>query len=130
MPPSLELADARADQQRVVLLEDHDRIARDLHDHVIQRLFALGLTLEGLAAGLGDDARVGRLAQVVTDIDRTSSARSGRPSSSSRTAGRAHGRTADTAGPGRHRRRAAAGLRAPRQLRRTGRRHRPDRRGR
>ena len=37
---ALELADARADQQRIALLEDRDRIARDLHDHVIQRLFA------------------------------------------------------------------------------------------
>ena len=37
---ALELAEARADQQRLSVLEDRDRIARDLHDHVIQRLFA------------------------------------------------------------------------------------------
>ena len=36
---ALELSDARADQQRLGVLEDRDRIARDLHDHVIQRLF-------------------------------------------------------------------------------------------
>jgi signal transduction histidine kinase len=37
---ALELAEARSDQQRLSVLEDRDRIARDLHDHVIQRLFA------------------------------------------------------------------------------------------
>ncbi|MEO8749448.1 histidine kinase [Dermatophilaceae bacterium Sec6.4] len=68
---ALELADARADQQRVILLEDRDRIARDLHDHVIQRLFASGLTLQSLASGLGSDPRGDRLSRVVTDIDDT-----------------------------------------------------------
>jgi signal transduction histidine kinase len=44
-----ELADARRTQRRVDLLEDRARIARDLHDHVIQRLFAAGLTLQAVA---------------------------------------------------------------------------------
>jgi signal transduction histidine kinase len=68
---ALELADARADQQRVVLLEDRDRIARDLHDHVIQRLFAAGLTVQSVAAGMGRDDRAERLERVVTGIDET-----------------------------------------------------------
>ncbi len=68
---ALELADARTVQQRLALLTDRDRIARDLHDHVIQRLFALGLTVQSVAAGLGDDARAQRLDRVVTDIDDT-----------------------------------------------------------
>jgi signal transduction histidine kinase len=68
---ALELADARDDQQRVVLLEDRERIARDLHDHVIQRLFASGLTVESVAAGLGGDPRGRRLAEIVEDIDGT-----------------------------------------------------------
>src|SRR6266545_3671450 len=68
---ALELSDARLDQQRMVLLEDRDRIARDLHDHVIQRLFAAGLTVQSVASGLGDDRRGERLAQVVGDIDAT-----------------------------------------------------------
>ena len=66
---ALELADARSDQQRVVLLEDRDRIARDLHDHVIQRLFAAGLNLQGLAAGMGADPRSDKLGRVVSEID-------------------------------------------------------------
>jgi signal transduction histidine kinase len=43
---ALELAEARADQQRLSVLEDRDRIARDLHDHVIQRLFASELSAQ------------------------------------------------------------------------------------
>jgi len=68
---ALELADARADQQRVVLLEDRDRIARDLHDHVIQRLFAAGLTVQSLQARQPDPTAAAKLGQVVTDLDDT-----------------------------------------------------------
>jgi signal transduction histidine kinase len=68
---ALELADARADQQRVALLEDRDRIARDLHDHVIQRLFAAGLSVQSVAARLPDGAQSDRLSQVIDDIDET-----------------------------------------------------------
>jgi signal transduction histidine kinase len=68
---ALELADARADQQRMVLLEDRDRIARDLHDHVIQRLFAAGLTVQSVAAGLASGTGAERLNRSVADIDDT-----------------------------------------------------------
>ena len=68
---ALELSDARTDRERVTLLEDRDRIARDLHDHVIQRLFGAGLTVESVASGLRDEVRVGRLSKVVDDIDET-----------------------------------------------------------
>jgi signal transduction histidine kinase len=69
---ALELADARAAEQRLVLLEDRDRIAMDLHDHVIQELFSVGLTLEGAATQLGPEDRVGqRVRRSVEDIDRT-----------------------------------------------------------
>jgi signal transduction histidine kinase len=68
---ALELADARADQQRMMLLEDRDRIARDLHDHVIQRLFAAGLTVQSMAAGVGTDSGASRLNRVVDDLDDT-----------------------------------------------------------
>jgi len=69
---ALELAAAREDQQRMELLEDRDRIARDLHDHVIQRLFAAGLTIQSVAAGMAaEPERADRLGRVVDDIDAT-----------------------------------------------------------
>jgi len=68
---ALELADSRAAEQKLVLLEDRDRIAMDLHDHVIQELFAIGLSLEATATQLDDDAVAQRLRTRVEDIDRT-----------------------------------------------------------
>jgi signal transduction histidine kinase len=70
---ALELADSRAAEQKVVLLEDRDRIAMDLHDHVIQELFAIGLNLEGVAAQLatGNERLAERVRHGVEDIDRT-----------------------------------------------------------
>jgi signal transduction histidine kinase len=44
---ALEVARGYEDQQRLALYEDRERIARDLHDQVIQRLFATGLSMEG-----------------------------------------------------------------------------------
>ena len=43
---AMELAEARVDQILLAQAEDHDRIAGDLHDHVIQELFALGMKLQ------------------------------------------------------------------------------------
>ncbi|WP_055599107.1 GAF domain-containing sensor histidine kinase [Streptomyces aureus] len=43
---ALMMADAQRDRERLAVYEDRDRIARDLHDLVIQRLFATGLMLE------------------------------------------------------------------------------------
>ena len=54
---AIELAEARAEQQRVAMLDERDRIAADLHDHVIQRLFAAGLGLQSTAATLGPGRR-------------------------------------------------------------------------
>jgi two-component system, NarL family, sensor histidine kinase DevS len=69
---ALELADSRTLGQQMVLLKDRERIARDLHDHVIQELFAIGLGLESAALVLGPDEPVAqRIAQRVTDLDRT-----------------------------------------------------------
>ena len=44
---AIQVARARGDQQRLAVFEDRDRIGRDLHDLVIQRLFAVGLSLQG-----------------------------------------------------------------------------------
>lgn len=67
---ALELADARTAHERVTLLEDRDRIARDLHDHVIQRLFAAGLTVQSVLSGRAINS-TDRLSRVVDDIDET-----------------------------------------------------------
>ncbi|OKK18219.1 histidine kinase [Streptomyces sp. CB00455] len=44
---ALMMAEAQRDRERLAVFEDRDRIARDLHDLVIQRLFATGMMLEG-----------------------------------------------------------------------------------
>ncbi|WP_079615133.1 sensor histidine kinase [Mycobacteroides abscessus] len=43
---ALEQAETRATMNELEVLTDRDRIARDLHDHVIQRLFAVGLAMQ------------------------------------------------------------------------------------
>ena len=68
---ALELARARADQQRAALLDERERIAADLHDHVIQRLFASGLSLQALAATLGPGHAADRVLATVADLDTT-----------------------------------------------------------
>jgi signal transduction histidine kinase len=66
---ALELAEARRDQQRALLLEDRARIARDLHDHVIQQVFAAGLVVQATASRLQDPAGVRTLQEVVGNLD-------------------------------------------------------------
>ena len=66
---ALELAEARRDQERVLLLEDRARIARDLHDHVIQQLFAAGLMVQATTAHLDSERDVATLADVVSSLD-------------------------------------------------------------
>jgi signal transduction histidine kinase len=68
---ALELAQARADQQRAALFDERERIAADLHDHVIQRLFAAGLSLQALAATLGPGRATNRVMSTVSDLDAT-----------------------------------------------------------
>jgi signal transduction histidine kinase len=68
---ALELAEARAEQQRAAMLDDRERIAADLHDHVIQQLFASGLSLQALAASLGPGRATDRITATVADLDRT-----------------------------------------------------------
>nr|WSZ97316.1 GAF domain-containing protein [Streptomyces sp. NBC_00857] len=48
---ALMMAEAQRDRERLAVLEDRDRIARDLHDLVIQRLFATGMTLASAQRG-------------------------------------------------------------------------------
>jgi signal transduction histidine kinase len=66
---ALELAEARRDQQRALLLDDRARIARDLHDHVIQQVFAAGLVVQATASRLQDPSGVTALQEVVKNLD-------------------------------------------------------------
>ena len=68
---AIELAEARAEQQRVAMLDERDRIAADLHDHVIQRLFAAGLALQSTAATLGPGTPTDRILATIDDLDDT-----------------------------------------------------------
>jgi signal transduction histidine kinase len=65
----VELAAARADRQRMMMLEDRGRIARDLHDHVIQQLFATGLELQNVAGSISQPAVAERIVQSVINLD-------------------------------------------------------------
>ncbi len=68
---ALELATAAQDRRRLAVFEDRDRIARDLHDLVIQRLFATGLGLQGLVPHLRGGPEANRLEGYVDDLDAT-----------------------------------------------------------
>ncbi|MFC9389656.1 GAF domain-containing protein [Streptomyces venezuelae] len=69
---ALVLADARHDRERLAVFEDRDRIARDLHDLVVQRLFATEMMLESTRRRAGessdDSALLGR---AVDELDST-----------------------------------------------------------
>jgi signal transduction histidine kinase len=68
---ALERARAQEERELLVVLEDRERIARDLHDVVIQRLFATGMHLQGVASqALRPDAAE-RINAAVDDLDAT-----------------------------------------------------------
>jgi signal transduction histidine kinase len=69
----LELARAREREQRLQVQADRERIARDLHDHVVQRIFATGLALDRISRSLEEtepDAAA-RISRRVDELDGT-----------------------------------------------------------
>jgi signal transduction histidine kinase len=68
---ALEYLGSQTERRRLAVFEDRDRIARDLHDLVIQRLFATGLGLQGLLPVVPDEQAVRRLEGYVDDLDET-----------------------------------------------------------
>ncbi|MEE1803509.1 GAF domain-containing protein [Streptomyces sp. JV176] len=68
---AMELADRRRGAEQVALLEDRDRIARDLHDLAIQRLFATGMTLQSAVRFVDHPEARERLLRAVDDLDET-----------------------------------------------------------
>ncbi|KPM55828.1 histidine kinase [Frankia sp. R43] len=67
---ALEMARVQRERERLAVFEERDRIARDLHDVVIQRLFATGLQIQGLSRVI-DDAAAARLTSAVRELDQT-----------------------------------------------------------
>ena len=68
---ALELAASRAEAERLRLYEDRDRIARDLHDQVIQRLYATGMSLEGTMPMITRPEVASRITNAVDAMDET-----------------------------------------------------------
>lgn len=66
---ALELARAREERQRSMLADDRRRIARDLHDQVIQQLFGSGLSLQALSGTLTDPEARARIGDVIDQLD-------------------------------------------------------------
>ncbi|WP_033218825.1 GAF domain-containing sensor histidine kinase [Kitasatospora phosalacinea] len=68
---ALELAERRRDAEQLAVLEDRDRIARDLHDLAIQRLFATGMTLQSASRFIDHPGAADRVLRAVGDLDET-----------------------------------------------------------
>ena len=68
---ALELAASRAEAERLSLYEDRDRIARDLHNLVIQRLYATGMSLEGTMPMITRPEVASRITNAVDAMDET-----------------------------------------------------------
>ncbi len=70
---ALELARAQQREKALQVQADRDRIARDLHDHIVQRIFATALSLDRLGRSLGTEQpeAAGRLSRSVDDLHGT-----------------------------------------------------------
>ncbi len=68
---AIDNARLHARVQVAAVYEERDRLARDLHDTVIQRLFAIGLSLQGLVASPTAERSSERLTKAISDVDDT-----------------------------------------------------------
>jgi signal transduction histidine kinase len=68
---ALELGEKTRVRRQLDVFADRDRIARDLHDHVIQRLFATGLQLQSTLRRTEDPVAKRRVQQAVEELDET-----------------------------------------------------------
>ncbi|MBM7773913.1 signal transduction histidine kinase [Actinokineospora baliensis] len=68
---ALELAEKQRSQRLLDVLADRDRIAQDLHDHVIQRLYATGMSLQGTLRRIDDPEVRARVHRSVEQLDQT-----------------------------------------------------------
>jgi signal transduction histidine kinase len=65
---ALQRAESQSARRELAVLADRDRIARDLHDHVIQRLFAIGLAMQGTHRRATSPTVAGRLAEHIDQL--------------------------------------------------------------
>ncbi len=65
---ALQLATSQRQMRELDVLTDRDRIARDLHDHVIQRLFAVGLSLQAAVPRAGEPQVQQRLSGAIDEL--------------------------------------------------------------
>jgi signal transduction histidine kinase len=68
---ALEVAETQRNRRLLDVLADRDRIAGDLHDHVIQRLFATGMSLQGTVRRIADPDVARRVSRAVEQLDAT-----------------------------------------------------------
>jgi signal transduction histidine kinase len=68
---ALEFAEKQRASRLLDVLHDRDRIAGDLHDHVIQRLFATGMSLQGTVRRIADPEAAARVTRAVEQLDAT-----------------------------------------------------------
>ncbi len=67
---ALEYAKVQREVERLAVMEDRERIAKELHDGVIQALFAVGMGLQGTAIMTGEEELASRIEGAVAELDR------------------------------------------------------------
>ena len=67
---AIEYGRAQADLRRLGLMEERERIAKELHDGIIQSLFAVGMGLQGTALLAGSPETAARIEGAVGELDR------------------------------------------------------------
>lgn len=67
---AIDYSNMRRELERLMVVDERERIAKELHDDIIQSLFAEGMSLQALEAMVVDDAVRARLSQAVDNLDR------------------------------------------------------------
>jgi PAS domain S-box-containing protein len=68
---AVELDRAQNDREQLAILGDRERIARDLHDHVVQRLFAVGMALQAASHSIAEPVALERIGESIEELDAT-----------------------------------------------------------
>jgi PAS domain S-box-containing protein len=68
---AIELDRAQNDREQLAIMDDRERIARDLHDHVVQRLFAVGMALQAASRSISDAPALDRIGESIEELDAT-----------------------------------------------------------